>query len=129
MNLAHLVLYSERLPTPVLESLLAGGDGVSDTWFREPSPYEVPAVELAAEPISQILARLRVAQTREIELARRFSLDQWTTPSTRAWGARGMGPPLHSPARVVAKSLQHNWEHGNAVLQLALFAPRKLLPD
>jgi hypothetical protein len=126
MNLAHLALYEERLPTTVLESLVAGGDGVGDTWFREPSPYEDDAVDLAAAPLSEIMERLRRAHSNEWELARRFGTSTWTKPSTGAWASSGIGPPAWSPARVLAKSLQHTWEHGNSILKVALFAPRDL---
>ncbi len=129
MNLGHLVLYAERLPCPVLESLLSGGDGVGDTWFKEPSPYEAPAVELASQPIDGILRRLREARAREVSLAMSFSEVAWAAPATRAWGASGYGPRLHSPARVVSKSLQHSWEHGNSIMRVALFAPLDLDGD
>lgn len=127
MNLAHLTLYSERLPQTVMASLLAGGDGVGDTWFKEPSPFEGAAVELAGAPLPEIMQRLREARNREIQLARRFQDDAWIRPTTRAWGGAGYGPGLWSPARVVAKSFQHTWEHGNAILRVALFAPRELI--
>ena len=126
MNLAHLALYEERLPTTVLESLLAGGDGVSDTWFQEPSPFVDAAVALASAPLSEIFKRLRRARNREVELASRFPDSAWAAPTTNAWGGNGYGPRVWSPARVLAKSFQHTWEHGNAVLRVALFAPRSL---
>ncbi len=126
MNLAHLTLYEERLPATVLESLLRGGDGVSDTWFKEPSPYEQPAMELAAIPVPEILSRLRAAHEKGVELAHRFPEAAWSAPSTAAWGSMGLGPTRWSPARVLSKSLQHTWEHGNAILKVAFFAPREL---
>lgn len=129
MNLAHLTLYTERLPISVLSSLVEGGDGVSTSWFGEPSPYEPDAVALSQEPVSTILHRLRQACERERALALRFSEESWTRPQTGAWGKGGLGPPLHSPARVVAKSVQHTWEHGNSILKVALFAQRELVDD
>lgn len=42
---------------------------------------------------------------------------------TRAWGRIGYGPRLHSPARIVAKSFQHSWEHGQAILRVARSGP------
>ncbi len=125
MNLAHLTLYSERLPRSVLESLRDGGDGVGGSWWKEPSPFEAAAVELAAAPLAEIMQRLRKAYGKEAELARRFPHDA----ATRAWGAAGYGPRLWSPARIVAKSFQHTWEHGNSILRVALFAPRDLTED
>jgi hypothetical protein len=127
MNLAHLRLYEERLPTTVLESLLSGGDGVSDSWFKEPSPYEQAATELAAMPVRDILTRLRAVHEESVELAHRFPEAAWAAPSTEAWGNMGLGPTRWSPARVLSKSLQHTWEHGNAILKVAFFAPRELL--
>ncbi|MEO8539973.1 MAG: DinB family protein [bacterium] len=129
MNLAHLVLYTERLPSAVLRSLLDGGDGVGDTWFREPGPYEAPAVELASQPVAEILRRLRAARASEVGLALSFSESAWAAPSTRAWGQAGYGPRLHSPARILSKSQQHTWEHGNSILRVALFAPLELEGD
>jgi hypothetical protein len=127
MNLAHLALYEERFPTTVLESLLTGGDGVSDSSFPEPSPHEAAAVALAGAPLAEILERLRRARSKEAEIARKFTSAAWVAPTTKAWAATGLGPPIWSPARVLAKSFQHTWEHGNAVLRVALAAPRELL--
>lgn len=129
MNLAHLALYTERAPVPVLRSLLSGGDGITGAGLREPTALEPAAQALAQSPLDEILERLRVARNEEVNLARSFTPEAWVTPATRAWGQGGYGPPLHSPARVVSKSFQHTWEHGNAVLRIALFAPMDLLPD
>jgi len=129
MNLAHLTLYTERLPNSVLASLLEGGDGLTGSWFGEPSPYEPDAVALAAMPVGAIMERLKSARARERTLALGFSDDAWTRPQTTAWGGTGYGPRLHSPARVVAKSVQHSWEHGNSILRVALFLPRDLIED
>lgn len=129
MNLAHLTLYTERLPISVLASLLEGGDGVSGSWFGEPSPYEPDAVALAATPVGAIMERLKSAHASEQALSLGFSADAWTRPQTAAWGSSGIGPRLHSPARVVAKSVQHSWEHGNSILRVALFLPRVLPED
>ena len=125
MNLAHLVLYEERLPTAVLESLVAGGNGLTGL-SREPSAFEEAAVALAAVPLVEILERLREARAKEFALAASFSDSAWVLPATKAWGGFGYGPGLWSPARVLAKSFQHTWEHGNAILRVALFAPREL---
>jgi hypothetical protein len=40
-----------------------------------------------------------------------------------------MGPPRWSPARVLAKTVQHTFEHGASILRVAVFAPRKLVED
>ncbi len=129
MNLAHLCLYAERLPIPVLESILAGEDGVSGTWFGEPSPFEKAAIELAAAPLPAILQRLQTARSRHVDLALSFPESAWALPTTKAWGGNGYGPAAWSPARVIAKTFQHTWEHGNAILRVALFAPRDLVEE
>lgn len=129
MNLAHMALGSEVLYQSVLRSLLGGGDGVSDSSLREPSPYEPAAMELAERPLQEIMKKFRAGRAEEAALARAFSPEAWLAPTTAAWGRSGYGPRLHSPARIVAKSFQHTWEHGNAILRVALFAPRELMAD
>jgi hypothetical protein len=126
MNLAHMALYEERLPTSVLRSLQSGGDGVGDTWFKEPSPWDPDAVELAAAPVGTIMSRLKAALAVEFAIADQFTGSGWSAPSTTAWAASGIGPSLWSPARILSKSLQHTWEHGNSILKVALYAPREL---
>ncbi len=68
----------------------------------------------------------RGCRSREIDLAGQFSDEKWAAPQTRAWGGFGYGPRTWSPARVVAKSFQHTFEHGNSILRVALYAPREL---
>jgi DinB family protein len=129
MNLAHLAMYEEQFPTVVLEDLLAGGNGLARGADFNEDRFASQAMALASEQMPTILGRLQRARSRQIDLAEQFSDAAFAAPATPAWGSSGMGPRRWSPARVLAKTLQHSWEHGNAILQVAVFAPVELVED
>jgi hypothetical protein len=79
---------------------------------------ERAAAALAAQPLETILARLRAARRRQVDALRAMTDGRFESATTRHWGS---GP--HTPAWVAAKTLQHTWEHGNSVMQIALFYP------
>jgi hypothetical protein len=124
MNLAHLVVYEEGIAVPILESLASGADGRTliradnEGWFYN------DAVALSSEPVAILVTRLQAARSRQVEIVRSFSPVDWNRRWSPAFssGLHGNGP--HSPAWIATKSFQHTWEHGNAVLRAALFAPR-----
>lgn len=124
MNIAHLIVYDEGIAIPVLESLVEGENGSTKIRTDNEAWFYNDAVALAAEPLDALLERFTSARMRQIKVAGSFTDADWN----RRWspvfgsGAHGNGP--HSPAWVANKTFQHTWEHGNAVLRAALFAPR-----
>lgn len=132
MNLAHLVVYEESIANPVLAALAAGSDGVGSVTSADEGWFLQDALVSAGAPVVQLTERLRAAHLRHIELVERFDEGGFNTPITPLWsGSRGPGGKhgwdgaLLQPAGWVAsKTFQHTWEHGNAILRLALLAPR-----
>ena len=130
-NLAHLAVYEERLAAPVIEDLAAGGDGTGphvgvpaggeggasgDAWLL------AGAIELAEAPLDAVLERLRTARRRQIAAVRAMDLEALNAPRTPLW--QRPGSPRDSAGWVAAKTVQHTWEHGTTIFQIALFAPR-----
>jgi hypothetical protein len=126
LNLAHLVIYDERIGLPVLQSLASGGDGTHPN-FTTPreSQFLRDWEELSSAPIDGIMDRFRAARERQVTLIRTFSDAEFNRPVTSLWGRyKAYGGPLHSVGWVASKTFQHTWEHGNAILRIALFCPR-----
>jgi hypothetical protein len=123
MNLAHLAIYEERIAAPVLEALADGGDAADAIRPGATADWEErEAAELSREPIGRILERLRAARERQVAALGRIPDERFDVPATPLWaGVRDTA--LKSPAWVAAKTVQHTWEHGNSVLQIALFHP------
>jgi hypothetical protein len=115
MNLAHLALYEENHPVPVLEALADGTPERSPATSGEAEEHETKA--LAVEPLEAILDRLRAARRRQVDALRAMTDDRFESATTMRWGR-----PLPA-AWVATKTLQHTWEHGNTVMQIALFYP------
>ena len=124
MNLAHLVVYDESIASPILESMAAGEDGTTlvrstvENWFLD------EMVALSREPVEMLLSRLEASRSRQSGFIAAFSEDDYNRRWTPAFATGRHGNPPHSPAFVAAKTFQHTWEHGNAVLRAALFSPR-----
>jgi hypothetical protein len=121
MNLAHLVVYEEQVAAPVLEALAAGGDGASATRSAMESWFLKDAEAIAGEPVPALLQRLRSARARQIATIESFDEARFNTPVCALWGASHSGP-LRPAGWIAAKTFQHTWEHGNAILRVALFA-------
>lgn len=123
MNLAHLVVYDESIAVPVLESLAEGDDGTTKIRTDNENWFYNDAVTLCGESLDGLIERLQTARARQLKLASSFSANDWNRrwSPTFSSGLHGSGP--HSPAWVASKTFQHTWEHGNAVLRAALFAP------
>jgi hypothetical protein len=132
MNLAHLVVYEESIANPVLEALASGGDGVGSVKSADEGWFLQDALVSAGAPVGQLMERLRAARLRHIELVEGFDPGGFNTPITPLWSAsRGPGGKhkwdgalLQPPGWLASKTFQHTWEHGNAVLRMALLAPR-----
>jgi hypothetical protein len=101
----------------VLEALASG--------TPEPPPNASDGAELREEralsdaPLEEILDRLRVARQRQVDALRAMTDERFETATTTRWRSQGARPA----AWVAAKTLQHTWEHGNSVMQIALFYP------
>jgi uncharacterized damage-inducible protein DinB len=117
MNLAHLAIYEESWPVPVLEALANGTPEPPANTSDEAEEQETKA--LAAEPIEAILDRLRAARRRQVDALKAMSDERFATATTTRWRSQGRRPAVW----VAAKTLQHTWEHGNSVMQIALFHP------
>ena len=123
MNLAHMVVYEEQLATPVLEAMSAGGNaqdlvpGGGEEWLLG------GATAIASEPIETLAARLRAVRERAIAIVESTPADLFNQPRTMLWSGRNGGKPL-ALSWVATKTFQHTWEHGNAILRVAMFTPR-----
>ncbi|MEX1253214.1 MAG: DinB family protein [Dehalococcoidia bacterium] len=124
MNIAHLVTYEEGLAAPMLEALAAGCDGTDVVASADERLAD--AVAIADQPLDALMARLRSARGRQIEVVKDFPAERFSAPLTPLWGRHYplYGDHLHSAGWVASKTFQHTWEHGNAILRVALYAPR-----
>ncbi len=119
MNLAHLTIYEENVALLLLRSFEPGfkpagqRQGGDEAWFYN------EALALSAEPIEPALARLRTARQQQIELAESLGEARLNSGVTPLWP-----DPQHTAGWVATKTFQHTWEHGNAILRVALFSPR-----
>lgn len=119
MNLAHLAIYEETVALTLLRSFAPDFDpkgerrGGDESWFLNQS------IELAREPIGVILQRLTKARAEQIALVESCGEERLNAGVTPLWAE-----PEHTAGWVATKTFQHTWEHGNAILRTALFAPR-----
>jgi hypothetical protein len=124
MNLAHMTIYEEKISGPVLRALAAGGDGVGAT----PSPAENwfldDAVALSHAQVGEIMRRLVAGRAEQIASVAGYDEDRFNARVTPLWASGRHGAPPHSAGWVATKTFQHTWEHGNAILRMALFAPQ-----
>lgn len=123
MNVAHLAVYEEALAAPLIASLAAGGDGTDAAASAAERTAE--AFAIADQPLRVLLQRLRSARQRQIKIVEEYDPKRFNVPLAPHWGRLypRYGSRLHSAAWVATKTFQHTWEHGNAILRLALFAP------
>ena len=119
MNLAHLTIYEESMALPVLRSFDPGFDPLGKPRGGDESWFYNDALALSAEPIEAMLGRLRSARRRQIDLVEVLGETRLNSGVTPLWPE-----PEHTAGWVATKTFQHTWEHGNAILQVALFAPR-----
>ena len=121
-NLAHMAVYEEQVAAPILEALAAGTDATDAVTSVIEWDYDELSQQLATEPVEVIAERLRSARSRQIHAVAAMTEDRFRLPATTLWAE--VKPGIHSAAWVAAKTFQHTWDHGNAILQVALFAPR-----
>jgi hypothetical protein len=122
MNLAHMTVYEEALAAPVVEAIVAGGDGEGVIPSADEGWLLRGAGAIAGQPLDALAARLRVARERQIRAIESCSPAAFNQPATPLWSGRNGGRPL-SVGWVVTKTLQHTWEHGNSIMRVALFTP------
>jgi hypothetical protein len=123
MNLAHLAVYEERLALPLLRALAEGGDGTGSIESGMESWFYGDAVAASSDSVESLLARIGIARSEQIAVCERYDAARWNEPVTMLFASGRHGQAPHSAAWVANKTLQHCWEHGNAVLRMALFAP------
>lgn len=123
MNLAHMIAYEEQLATPVLASMAGGGSAHDvvpsggERWLLE------SATAMAGKPIDALAARLRAIRGCQIAIVESAPSDLFNAPMTLLFSGRNAGKP-HAIGWVATKTFQHTWEHGNAILRVAMFTPR-----
>lgn len=120
MNMAHLIVYDEEIANPVLAALADGGDAVGATKSHLEQWFQPDAEAIASDPILALAGRFASAHKRHIEIVESFSDERFNTPVTPLFTR---GETLRAPGWIATKTFQHTWEHGNALLRLALFAP------
>lgn len=118
-NLAHLVIYEERLAVPVLLAAAKGHDGASDVVSGEEGWLVHDAEALGRERFPEIIGRYRAIVARQAELLTVFDDDTFNRPICSLW----QSAPAYSGGRLVPagwiakKSAQHTWEHGHSLLR------------
>jgi hypothetical protein len=120
-NLAHLAIYEEQIAAPILEAIREGRDESSEVVSVLESDYEALWQVLSKSPLDDIAARFSAARRRQIEAISSMDDALFHARSTSLW--HELTPAGHSAAWVAAKTFQHTWEHGNSILQFALFVP------
>jgi len=121
-NLAHLLLYEERVSVPVIEALLRGEDGTAvapnavEGWLARESEA------LGASQLSVLAPRWERARARLIAAVRRFGDAEFNEPRCAVTTPMLRDIGLHPAGLVAMKAYQHTWEHGNVILRTARVA-------
>ncbi len=121
-QLFHLVYYEEQYAIPAMKHWVGGehprGDIMSPDGESEAMAWQ-EALEVGIE-VSELLARFWSVRRAQIELIHQVPDEAWHEErvTTR------LGPV--SAAFVVAKTIQHTCEHGDAILRNALYWDRVL---
>ena len=123
MNVAHLVTYERCIGLPLLEDLAAGGDGSKAIESPFEQSFLADAERIAGEPIDELLSQFRTLREREVLLVQAFDPARFNEATTEAFNWAIHGSRKHSAAFIAAKSFQHTWEHGNAIVRAMLFSP------
>jgi hypothetical protein len=89
-----------------------------------PAWFEPDASALSSSPLEGLLKRLHTTRKEQVRLVEAFDDSRWNAAVCPRWSGGRYGADQHSAAWVASKTFQHCWEHGNAVLRMALFAPR-----
>jgi hypothetical protein len=119
MNLAHVTIYEENVALRLLRSCAPGFDPADERRGGDEAWFYNQALALSAEPIEPTLTRLRAARQQQIDLVEAFGELRLNSAVTPLWP-----DTQHTAGWVAIKTFQHTWEHGNAILRVALFSPR-----
>ena len=121
-NLAHLYVYEDLNTLPALTTLATGGIAIGVHGPRT-AEFQQAQAALRGAPVPQLLSRLWAAHWQLAALARSFAPADFNRAH-----AHGPNPDFlfdrSIPGWLVAKSLQHFWEHGATVQRVLLFASR-----
>lgn len=117
----HLALYEETVALPSMR-LWLGGPAVDDADFlNEDALWESEGQHL---DYLALLHRLNAVREEQIALLPTLA-GQWDEARETVWTGPELEPiTLHW---VVAKTLQHSWEHQSAIARIALFWDRAAL--
>lgn len=119
MNLAHLVVYEERIAVPVLAALADGADG-NGVVSGEEDWLERETETLGDQPYAAVRERYRTVIRRHLEQLEAFDEEAFNAPLCSLW-ASDLGVLV--PAGWVAKkSVQHTWEHGHTLIRAGWIA-------
>ena len=114
-NLAHLVIYEERIALPVLAALADGKDGRDRVVSGEENWLAREAESLGEEPFAAVRERFQTIIRRHVEQVEAFDEDAFNAPLCSLW-ASGFGV-LVPAGWVTKKSVQHLWEHGHTLIR------------
>ena len=114
-NLAHLVIYEERIALPVLAALAEGKDGRDRVVSGEENWLAREAESLGEEPFAAVRERFQTIIRRHVEQVEAFDEEAFNAPLCSLW-ASGFGV-LVPAGWVTKKSVQHLWEHGHTLIR------------
>jgi DinB family protein len=120
-NLAHLVVYEERIAVPVLEAAVRREDGAGSVPSGDEDWLARDSETLAKDPFREIVARYRASALRHAELLTSFDDASFNVPWCSLW-SEPLDGALVSAGWVAKKSLQHTWEHGHTVIRAGWLA-------
>jgi hypothetical protein len=121
-TLAHLVVYEELVAVPILEAIVTGGDAAAEVATAMERAYDDRWLALSASPVAELLRLLTDARARQVAAIAAIDDARFHALATVLW-RDDPSQEGHSAAWVATKTVQHTWEHGNSILQLALFGP------
>ena len=113
-NLAHVVIYEERIAVPVLAALAAGEDGRDRVKSGDEDWLVREAELLGEEPYATVRERFETIIRRHLEQLEAFDEDAFNAPLCSLWSGRF---PLVPAGWVTKKSVQHIWEHGHTLIR------------
>ena len=118
-NLAHLFVYEELNTLPALATLAGRGNHVCHS--PRTVEFQTTQATLREYSVADLLAQLWAAHERLAMLARTFTTAEFTNPQVPAPNPDFLFD-RSTPGWLVAKSVQHFWEHGATMQRVLLFA-------
>jgi hypothetical protein len=118
-NLAHLLVYEEKVSLPIIQALLDGADGTQAVQSGGEGWLAAASEEAGRLPMDTLVWRFRTARGRLIGCVGAFSDADFNAARCAVTTPRFPNIGLHPAGLVVMKSFQHTWEHGNSILKVA----------